>query len=459
MKSLNVLLISYSFPPAGGVGVLRAASLARYFPNEGIRLDVITARNASALGADPTLLDDIPEAVSVLRTITVDLPFAIKKGIKKLITRPKRSSGHAAGPKIECKPNILKRILEEVLLPDPQVTWLPFVWRAARRIVRKREIDLVLITVPPFSLALLVKKLRKEFPDLAIVVDFRDEWLSTTIKLVSFSKSERAMRLAREAEASCVKSATAVVAVTEAARREIRARYPDEPESKFQLIPNGFDKTRMRRLNSSQSLRSGEKIVILYLGSIYGSTEPTTLVRALQSLPQDVKSRFTLRFIGRFEEPRFRDLLLELGDMVELKGFLPQHEALAAIDESDYVLLISHDHLNVSAKFFDYVGSGKPVLACVHPEGDVRRLLEELRAGWWADSREAGDIRQLFLDAATRSNSLESEFHPDVEKIAQYERNLLAQRYARLLHSKGHRQNDADLRNGNSELAELVDHR
>ena len=54
MSSLNVLLVTYVFPPGGGVGVFRAASLARYFPAEGIQLDVITARNASAVGADPS---------------------------------------------------------------------------------------------------------------------------------------------------------------------------------------------------------------------------------------------------------------------------------------------------------------------------------------------------------------------------------------------------------------------
>jgi len=51
----------------------------------------------------------------------------------------------------------------------------------------------------------------------------------------------------------------------------------------------------------------------------------------VQSLPPEVKSRFTLRFIGHIEEPRFREALLQLGDMVELKGFLPQSEALAAM--------------------------------------------------------------------------------------------------------------------------------
>ena len=52
MKTLNVLLVSYVFPPVGGTGVMRAASLARYLPAEGIRLDVLTAGNAASV-ADP----------------------------------------------------------------------------------------------------------------------------------------------------------------------------------------------------------------------------------------------------------------------------------------------------------------------------------------------------------------------------------------------------------------------
>jgi hypothetical protein len=442
---LNVLLITYVFPPVGGVGVLRAASLARYLPAEGIRLDVITTRNASAVGADPTLLSDISAEVRIHRTITLDIPFGIKKGIKKLVTGTKIDSGKSAGSNARSKPGLLKRILGDVLLPDPQVTWLPVLSRAARSIIRERNIDVVLITVPPFSSVLLVEKLRKDFPHLPIVVDFRDEWLSTTIKLVSFSSSERAITVAREAEATCVKNATTVVAVTEAARREIRGRYPEQPDSKFQFISNGFDGTRVHSYGTSTAPQRGERIVITYLGSIYGSTEPTTLVRALESLPADVRSRFTLRFIGHIEEPRFREALLGLGDMIDLRGYLPQHEAFAAMDETDYFLLISHDPLNVSAKFYDYIGAGKPILACIHPQGDVRRLLEELRAGWWADSRDAAAIRQLFLDAAARCDSLRREFQPDIEKIAQYERRILAQRYAELLHCIAGRTYEANL--------------
>jgi len=434
MNVMNVLLVTYSFPPAGGVGVLRAASLARYLPAEGIRLDVLTARNASAVGTDSTLLKEVPSEVKVHRTVTLDLPFGIKKAIKKLITGARRPTGGAVGTAIAGKQGILKRLVQDLLLPDPQVTWLPVLTRAARRIVRKRNIDLVLITVPPFSSVLLVAKLRREFPHLPIVVDFRDEWLST-LGLAGFSHSERGRSVARATEESAVTNATAVVAVTEAARREIRARYPQQPNEKFQLIPNGFDATRLPRSVSSRELHPGGKIVVTHIGTIYPSTDPTTLVEAVQTLPPELKARFILRFIGHIEEPRFRKVLAQLADMVELRGFLPQHEALAAMNETDYVLLVQHGRFNVAAKFYDYIGGGKPILATVHPDGDERRLLEDLRAGWWAGSRDVEGIRQLFVDAAARGNSLHSEFQPDTGKIAQYERKVLAHRYAGLLHS------------------------
>jgi hypothetical protein len=97
--------------------------------------------------------------------------------------------------------------------------------------------------------------------------------------------------------------------------------------------------------------------------------------------------------------------------------------------------LINHDPLNVGGKFYDYVGGRKPILGAIHEEGETRRLFEELRAGWWTSHNDVEGIRQLFVDAAARGGSPVSGFQPDLEKIAQYERKVLAQRYAALLRS------------------------
>lgn len=431
-----MLLVVYAFPPAGGVGTLRAASLARYFPSQDIQLDVLTTRNPSSVGMDFKLLKEIPPEVTVHRTMTLDLPFGVKKRIKRLLTGSKPPTAQAQ--KGAAKPGLLKRLVQDLLVPDPQITWLPVLTRAARNIVRRKGIDLVLITGSPYSNFLLAEKLRSSFPNLAIVLDFRDEWLATAFDVAAFqfsAASERARQFAVQAEAKAVASSNAIVMVTEAARREIHSRYPADPESKYHHIPNGFDATRIVKSVPASGPHSGSKIIVTYVGSVYTSTEPTSLVEALQGLPPEIKSRYTLRFIGHIEEPRYREALLSLGDMVELKGFMPQHEALKLMNETDYVLLISHDRLNVSAKFYDYIGAGKPMLACVHPGGDIRLMLEELRAGWWADSHDADAIRRLFLETAQNGDARIKSFAPDTDKIAQYERKPIAQRYAALLHS------------------------
>lgn len=425
---MNVLLITFSFPPIGGVGVLRALSLAKYLPENGLQVDVLTARNAPTVGKDFSLLEQVPSAVRVHHTWTLDLPFALRKGVKKFLTRGRAqaatpASSTVVGPKSE---NPFKRLVGNLLLPDPQVGWLPFAFRAAKKIIRQRKIDVVLITVPPFSATLLVSRLRRVFPSLPIVLDFRDEWLSTTIDLVSFNNNSRARAVAHKAEADSVRDATFIVAATEAARVEIASRYPAEPQGKFHCIPNGYDTT----LQYSQDESPTGNVVLTYIGSVYGSTDPANFIEAVLALPAELRSRLRVRYIGHIETPAYRESLLRLGDTLELRGFVPQAEALQAIAETTYLLLITHDRINVAAKLYDYLGSGKPIVAAVNPGGDVRRLLDETRAGYWADSSSVEEIGILL-------RSILAEAPPPLDRnkeaIAGYHRRPLAARYADLL--------------------------
>lgn len=425
---MNVLLITFSFPPAGGVGVLRALSLAKYLPENGIRVDVLTARNAPAVGKDLSLLQQVPSEVQVHRTWTLDLPFWLRKSVKKAVTGGKAKSPGASSQSSARRANPLKTWIGNLLLPDPQIGWLPFALPAAARIIRRRSIDAVLITVPPYSSVQLVTKLRRLFPDLPIVLDFRDEWLSTTIDLVSFNNNSRARMVAQKTESDGVRDATAVVMVTEAARRELQTRYPAIPAEKFLCINNGYDLAPPTEQTYSSPLHP-QPVVLTYTGTVYGSTAPGTFVEAVRALSPEIRSRLRVRFIGHIESPAYREQLLSLGETVELKGFVPQAEALAAIRNTDYLLLITHDRINVAAKFYDYLGGGKPILAAVHPDGDVRRLLEETRSGKWADVGDPQAIRRMLEEAVSSGASAK----PDFERIAAYHRRPLTARYAAVL--------------------------
>ncbi|HEY0163045.1 MAG TPA: glycosyltransferase [Edaphobacter sp.] len=412
--------------------MLRALSLAKYLPENGVRVDVLTARNAPAVGRDATLLQQVPASVTVHRSWTLDLPFWLRKSVKKAITGGKPTASAAPQAAKSSKGgNPLKRLIGNLLLPDPQVGWLPFAFPAAVRIIRERKIDAVVITVPPFSSVKLVTRLRKVFPTLPIVVDFRDEWITTTLDLVSFNSNEKARRVAYSTEGEAVRDATAVVLVTEAARRELQSRYPKVAPEKFLCIPNGYDLAPPTSASAPRlDLSSQKKIVLTYIGTVYGSTAPGSFVEAVWRLPEEVRSRLHVRFIGHIEAPAYREQLLSLGDTIELKGFVPQSEALAAIQDTDYLLLITHDRINVAAKFYDYLGGGKPILGAVHPNGDVRSLLEETGAGRWADVDDPQAIAAMLTEVVDASAPMPQ---PNYERIAAYHRRPIAARYAALL--------------------------
>lgn len=423
------------------MGVLRAVSLAKYLPENDVRVDVLTARNAPAVGKDLTLLQQVPQSVNIHRTWTIDLPFAQRKFIKKLISGKrddKSGKSNSSDRKDNNSGNAIERMIGNLLLPDPQVGWLPFAFPAAKRIIRERKIDVVLITVPPYSSVYLVRKLRRAFPNLPIVLDFRDEWLTTTINLVSFNNNERARAVAHAAEAESVRAATTVVAVTDAARLEMMGRYPGENPEKFRYIPNGFDTMPVSNTASettpAPASKTNDKVVLTFIGSVYRSTDPATLIDAVLKLPAELRSRLHLRFIGHVETDADRESLQRLGGTVELKGFVPQAEALKSMQDTDYLLLISHDRINVSAKLYDYLGGGKPIFALIHPDGDIRKLLDETRAGYWADSQDPDAISSLLISVLDPQRSAETpRLQPDKERIAYYHRRAITKRYAALL--------------------------
>ncbi len=423
---------------------MRALSLARYLPENGIRVDVLTARNAPAVIRDEGLLAQLPPSVTVHRTWTLDLPFGLRKGIKKLLSRDRANSTKATKATTATtatkettpagRPNPIRALVANLLLPDPQIGWLPFASRAAARIVRERQIDAVIITVPPFSSVKLAAGLRRKFPEQTILLDFRDEWLNTTLQLVSLNANSRARAVAERTEREAVAAATAIVGVTDAARDAIHARYPTQSPEKFVSISNGFDGAlpSLSLQAGASSRPPGASVTLTYLGSIYGSTEPTTFVEAVLGLPDDLRGRLRVRFIGHFEKPAYRDTVLRLGSTAELTAFLPQAQALQILNETDYVLLISHDPVNVSAKFYDYLRSGKPILAAVHPQGDVRCRMEETRAGEWADVSDVAAIRAMLVHALKHGPA---DFSPDYDAVARYHRKPLAAQYATLLNT------------------------
>src|SRR4029077_11184921 len=92
----KVLLISSYFPPAGGIGVQRAGSLARYLPENGIDVFVLTARS-SVPTMDADLIKLVPKEVQIHRTWTLEPPFRLRKKLWSRLNSQSKSPTAKSG--------------------------------------------------------------------------------------------------------------------------------------------------------------------------------------------------------------------------------------------------------------------------------------------------------------------------------------------------------------------------
>jgi glycosyltransferase involved in cell wall biosynthesis len=300
-----------------------------------------------------------------------------------------------------------------------------------------------------------------------LISDFRDEWLDFYIGEVSAGAAPWARSLAEKTQSRIVHESDVVVAVTPSSRQRIREHSQGEPEAKFVYIPNGYDPeitvrapieprraTPLAVTSSSNQHRNGvasaaavlsdpegpqepsprspdERLIVTYLGTVYKPNSPAAYLDALDRLPDEIRSRFETRFIGRIS-PEMSAIFQNRRSTIKLLDFMPHAKALRNLAESDYVLAAMLSTQTVVAKTYEYLAAGRPILAVTPDQGEVARLLRETQAGGSASPDDPERLDQMLRDAF--AGWMERRvFQPDQSAIERYDRRRLAGEFAELI--------------------------
>ncbi len=438
----RILLISYVFPPAGGVAVQRALSLVRYLPENGFKVHVLSCSNPAVPTMDPKLLERIPESVTVHRVASPEVPFAIRKKIWGLLGGGKNKPASPAKPAeagsaTRSKPSLLNRsvqaLMQQIFCPDPEIVWNPFAVRRARKIVEREKIDTILVTLPPFSSLLVALQLKREFPHIRLIADFRDEWLGYYLNTFPFFRAANIRRAAVRIERRTAEEADLIVAVTPAVQNLMRERYPDLPPQKFGLIPNGFDPESLAGFTPrARSCEEPKSVVIGYAGTIHNTSTPVQYLDGLDALPEELSSRVETRIIGRVTEEQ-APFLENRKTSIRRFGFLPQSESFRLLEEVDYLLLIEQHGPTIPGKLLEYLALGKPILAIGADGGEVARILRETGSGWSADPAKPADVKAMLEKAVRGALAGTTALQPNRALIERFNRRNLTREYAGLL--------------------------
>ena len=404
----------------------RAVSLARYLPENGIDVFVLTAR-APLPTMDADLLKLVPKEVQIHRTWTFEPPFRLRKKLWSRLNSQADTRETNTGLISRFKKALIQQI-KHFSCPDPQVLWYPFAIRRATKLIRREQIQTVVVTAPPFSAFLIANELKRRFPGLCIIADVRDEWLEYFAKEFVFRGDKYIAGRCAQIERATVESCDRLVSVTQTSLNQVRSRYPEQPSEKFVLIPNGFEPSVFAEFSAKP--HQTKNLLVTYTGTIYKPCSPKLYLDALDRLPE-VFPHIETRFVGRIAEEFDRSIFENRNSSLHFHDFVPQKEALSFMEEADVLLLPWTDRFNIPGKVFEYLATGNPILEICFPDSEVARIIRETVSGWCVNPDDMSAVQRVLKEIYVSGGKYPRERNWDA--IRKYERPRLAAEYVRLI--------------------------
>jgi hypothetical protein len=407
-------MIAWSFPPEAEVGALRTARFCRFLPEFGIEPIVLTADLSFYKDRDATW--PVPEGIRVERTPVLATPldwYAKWKG--RSISKSVSATGNPV-PAQKAAPRFLKRqLLTALQTPDRYWGWYFPAVRAATEILQREKINVLFSSGPPWISHLIGRKLQRNF-QIPWIADFRDPWAyGMTWNLIPSWKQWLDKRLME----SCICEADRVICNTERFRARLIGAFPQLPEQRFVTITNGINEGTP----GLPYVQSRAQTLLLHLGSLYGGRRIETFCHAVRELVANKKldpQTFKVLFVGDMDpslssagEQAAPDLVK--AKIIEFRSRVKWDEAQNILATADQLLLFFDEPLAVPAKFYEYLQTGKPILAICKP-GALTDALAATGAGTWADPDDSQGITSRILQLCQMQRRTPADVQNSIER-------------------------------------------
>lgn len=423
----KVLIVTYYWPPAGGPGVQRWLKFTRYLPDFDIHPVVYTPQNPSYPLLDHRLENQVSKELTVIKQLIWE-PYKWADYVTK------KNKAHRAGfyekPKKQSwKTKCSLFIRGNFFIPDARKFWVRPSVQFLKKYLIKEEIDTIITTGPPHSIHLIGLGLKKSFPKLKWIVDFRDPW--TNIYYYPSLKLTRwANRKHHQLEQKVLTSADRVITVT----REYQALYQKNTPTPVHCLTNGFDP-----LDYSSSFSTDTLFSIVYIGTMFKERNPKILWEVLQELSKEnthFAKDLSIRLIGKIDATVLQNIrFCQLENSLDLQDYLPHEDAIKAGQSARVLLLVTANQSgrkgNIPGKLFEYLGAGRPIVAFGPPESEIEKILKETDAGTYFlfDDRDTLKKHLLLLYKQYKSGTLKTHS----KGIAQYERKNITEKLSEII--------------------------
>ncbi len=426
----KVLIITYYWPPAGGGGVQRWLKFVKYLRDFGWEPIVFTPENPEAPVQDDSLLKEIPEGITVLRTKIWE-PY---QWYKKFTGRNKTDQVQTAFLTEKKKPGITEKISVwirgNLFIPDARKFWIKPAVKYLHPWLAAHPVELIVSTGPPHSSHLIAKHLKQK-THLPWLADFRDPW--TNIDYYNDLRlTRRADRKHRKLEKSVLQTADAVTVISSGMMQDFSHIH----HRTYHLITNGFDPDDF---SQSPGRPPADKFRLSHIGSLVKTRNPLVMWEVLKELVDELPSfgrLLEVNLTGTVDltvRQSIRDNGLET--YVQYDAYKPHNELGVAYGQAAVLLLLINDTPNagliLTGKFFEYMAAQRPIL-CIGPtDGDAARILKETQTGYAFGFEEREKLKMKITELFTDFQKGDLRLSP--KGIEAYSRQNLTRKLAQLM--------------------------
>lgn len=350
MSEQNILILCHYFPPVPGVGGRRWAKFVKYLSRkEGVNVQVVSAKN-TVKDVESSFAEELKSVNFQHHTLPSNYPhylefleFAKPSFWRKIMFRYQLF--------------FLKRKVEGNYW-DFSIFWKKHFEKTIPDLIGKNNITTVIVSGPPFRYTSYTVGLKEKFPQLKIILDYRDPWNDFNDPYpISADRHAFEQKLEKE----ILRKVDLTITVSEFQKKLILENEPNCAPVK--VIPNGFDtedyQSNIRSKEPSDKIKLTHFGTLHYLKDYYWMPFFSAYARLKKEEP-DFYERLEIHLIG-YTPKQVSDFIEEKEVDVQIHGILPPFEAYGELNQADIGLWFKYDGSpgDFATKFGDFISLKK----------------------------------------------------------------------------------------------------
>jgi hypothetical protein len=425
----KILFVAATFYPLNKVSVLRMGQWVKYLAKNGYEVTVLTTKKYSFMGS----LDLVVKLPNNVKIVEIDfLPFFLKKTV---LTDQINHAGF--NDNIYNIKLIVRKIRNYIgNFFDLYDFWINPAYKEALKLYEKERFDFIISSFSPPASHIIAHKVKKKYPKLKWIADFRDLWAyNHIIRAKSFLGV-----LERYKEKRILKNVDKIITVSKPLSEIMENVYNNK---EVYTIENGFDPEEFPNWKKDLIIKPKikNKLIISYLGTIYPEKrDPSILFEAVNELIDEKiisKEQIEIDFYGD-NKKQLEDIIFKKNynkyKIINIRGFVSRNESLKIQKESDLLLFLEWNDISakgvLTGKLFEYLVSGTPILSIgITNKNAAGEIIEKTKTG------------KLFINKTDLKEELIRIFKtkqiafykPDIKEIEKFSRDKQVEKLINIL--------------------------